>query len=304
MSDDGLAGFSQKPAQFLMSNGIKIAYETFGDRQQPALLLVAGLNNQLVRWPVVFCQALADRGFFVIRFDNRDIGLSDKMDGMRAPSLFRQYLKYRMGVPVAVPYSLEDMARDTIGVLDGLKIRAAHLVGNSMGGMICQIAAARFPRRVLSLTSMMSTSGVTGKGRPSIAVSLKMLKTSAKNKSDLDSSVDTLQMIGSPGYPVTDATLRSMLSAEYKRSINPAGYKRQMAAINTCENRTVLLRSLRMPVLVIHGMQDRLAPIDGALDTAKHVAHASLQVFPGMGHNLPLELVPTFADLILDNSGC
>lgn len=303
MTEDGLAGFSQKNTQYLISNGLRIAYETFGDRQQPALILVAGLYNQLVRWPVVFCEALADRGFFVVRFDNRDIGLSDKIEAARAPNLFRQYMKHRLGIPVAVPYRLEDMAHDIVGILDALKIRAAHLVGMSMGGMICQIAAGRYPHRVLSLTSMMSNTGVVSKGKSALMVSIQMLKKPAKGQSSLDHSVETLQMIGSPGYPIADSTVRAMLTAEYRRSSYPAGYWRQMAAINTSGNRVALLRSLRMPVLVIHGLQDRLVSVDGGIDTAKHVANANLQIFPGMGHNLPHELLSTFADLILDNAG-
>jgi pimeloyl-ACP methyl ester carboxylesterase len=173
----------------------------------------------------------------------------------------------------------------------------------SMGGMICQIAAGRYPHRVLSLTSMMSNTGVVSKGKSALMVSIQMLKKPAKGQSSLDHSVETLQIIGSPGYPIADSTVRAMLTAEYRRSSYPAGYWRQMAAINTSGNRVALLRSLRMPVLVIHGLQDRLVSVDGGIDTAKHVANANLQIFPGMGHNLPHELLSTFADLILDNAG-
>lgn len=288
--------------QYAQSNGLKIAYESFGNPEDPAIVLVAGLYNQLVRWPLELCQHLVDRGFRVIRFDNRDIGLSDKFDGVRAPGYFRLLLKSYFGVPVAAPYNLDDMAADTVGLLDALKIPAAHLVGMSMGGMISQIVAGRYPSRVLSLTSIMSTSGERGKGEASLQVSLKMVQPASKGKTPLDIAVEIWQMLGSPAYPMSDDEVRAQVIAEHQRSSNPAGYLRQISAIRTSPSRVELLQSIRVPTLIIHGNQDVLVPISGGIDTAKHIGHAELVRFEGMGHTLPQALLATFADLILKNS--
>lgn len=290
-----------KPTQFVQANGLQIAYEEFGNPDDPLILLVAGLYNQLVRWPVEFCELLVAKGFRVIRFDNRDIGLSDKMDGAKAPGYFRLLLASSFGVPVKTPYTLDDMAEDTVGILDALNVQTAHLVGMSMGGMISQIVAARYPDRILSLTSMMSTTGVRGKGVASIPVSLRMIKPVSKNRSALDNSVAIWRMIGSPGYPISDQKARKILLAEHQRSNNPAGYIRQIAAVKTARNRVGLLNSIKMPVLVIHGKQDRLVPVSGGIDTAAHIPHASLHLFDGMGHNLPQPLLSEFAELICRN---
>jgi len=287
--------------KFVQANGLRIAYEEFGNPEHPAIILVAGLFNQMIRWPVEFCNLLVARGYRVIRFDNRDIGLSDKMDGARAPGLFRLFLASQFSVPVKAPYSLDDMAEDTIGLMDGLNIQAAHIVGMSMGGMISQIVTARYPQRILSLTSIMSTSGVRGQGVPSIPVSLKMIKPVSKNRSALDNSVDIWRMIGSPAYPMTDEEARQILRAEYQRSNNPAAYIRQIAAIKTAPNRISLLRSIKVPVLIIHGKQDRLVPVSGGINTAKYIPQAKLCLFEGMGHNLPKPLLEKFAELIDSN---
>ena len=296
--DRTLDGTSVDNTKFVQANGLRIAYEEFGNPGHPAIVLVAGLFNQLIRWPVEFCNLLVARGYRVIRFDNRDIGLSDKMDGARAPGLFRLFLASQFSVPVKAPYSLDDMAEDTIGLMDGLNIQAAHIIGMSMGGMISQIVTARYPQRILSLTSIMSTSGVRGQGVPSIPVSLQMIKPVTKNRSALDDSVDIWRMIGSPAYPVSDEEVRETLKAEYKRSNNPAGYMRQIAAIKTTPNRKALLQSINVPVLIIHGKQDKLVPVSGGINTAKYISHAKLCLFEGMGHNLPKPLLEKFAELI------
>jgi len=291
----------EMPTKFAQANGLQIAYEEFGNGDDPVILLVAGLYNQLVRWPVEFCELLVAKGYRVIRFDNRDIGLSEKMDGARAPGYFRLLLASSFCVQVKTAYTLDDMAEDTIGVLDALNIKTAHLVGMSMGGMISQIAAARYPDRILSLTSMMSTSGVRGKGVASLAVSMQMVRPVTKNRSALDNSVAIWRMIGSPGYPISDEKAREILVAENRRSSNPAGYIRQIAAVKTARNRAGLLNSIKMPVLIIHGKQDRLVPVSGGVDTAVHIPHASLHLFDGMGHNLPQPLLSEFAELIFRN---
>jgi pimeloyl-ACP methyl ester carboxylesterase len=280
-----------------------MAYQTFGKPTDPAIILVAGLYNQLVRWPVEFCQLLEQRGFYVIRFDNRDIGLTDKMEGQKAPSLLRLALKYYLGIPVSAPYSLNDMAADTVGVLDALGIKQAHIVGMSMGGMISQLVAALYPERILSLTSIMSTSGERGKGIPSLKVSSAMLRPVTPQRSALDNAVDIWQLIGSPAYPMTDEAVRALVVAEHRRSSNPAGYMRQIAAIRTAPGRAALLRTIKVPVLIIHGVEDLLVPVSGGIDTAKHIAQARLELFPGMGHTLPAALLPDFVDLIAENAG-
>ncbi len=287
--------------QYAQSNGLKIAYESFGNPDNPAIVLVAGLYNQLVRWPLELCQHLVDRGYRVIRFDNRDIGLSDKFAGVRAPSYFRLLLKSYFCIPVAAPYSLEDMAADTVGLLDALEIPAAHLVGMSMGGMISQIVAGRYPDRVLSLTSIMSTSGERGKGQASLKVSLKMLQPASKDKTPLDIAVEIWQMLAGPAYPMTDDEIRKQVIAEHQRSSNPAGYMRQIGAIRTSPSRVALLKSIKVPTLIIHGNQDVLVPVSGGIDTAKHIAHANLVRFEGMGHTLPQALLDRFAELIVKN---
>lgn len=288
--------------KFLQSNGLRMAYEDYGDPTDPVILLVAGLYNQLVRWPMELCELLVSKGFRVIRFDNRDIGLTDKMDGVRAPSILRLILHYYLRTPATAPYSLNDMAADTVGVLDALNIQQAHIVGMSMGGMISQLVTGLYPERILSLTSIMSTSGERGKGIPSLRVSRQMTRPVSKHRSALDNAVDTWQMIGSPAYPMSDEAVRALIKAETKRSSNPAGYLRQIAAIRTAPGRAALLKSIKVPVLIIHGKQDLLVPVSGGIDTAKHIDHAELVVFEGMGHTLPAALLPTFAELIDKNA--
>lgn len=294
--------FGQQESKFLQSNGLKIAYETFGEFSNPTILLVAGLYNQLVRWPVEFCELLAGRGFYVIRFDNRDIGLTDKMDGAKGPSFVRLLLHHYFKIPVETPYSLDDMAADTLGILDALNIQQAHIVGMSMGGMISQLVAGTYPDRILSLTSIMSTSGERGKGIPSLKVSSAMLRPVTAERSALDNAVDIWQMIGSPAYPMADDEVRALVKAEHGRSSNPAGYLRQIAAIRTAPGRKALLKSIRVPTLIIHGKQDLLVPVNGGLDTALHVPQAQLALFEGMGHTLPRALLGKFVDLIVENS--
>ncbi|MDC0589448.1 alpha/beta hydrolase, partial [Porticoccaceae bacterium] len=211
-------------------------------------------------------------------------------------------LRSYFGIPVSAPYNLDDMAADTVGLLDALELSAAHLVGMSMGGMISQIVAGRYPDRVLSLTSIMSTSGERGKGEASLKVSLKMVQPVSKDKTPLDIAVDIWQMLCGPAYPMTDSEIRAQVIAEHKRSSNPAGYMRQISAIRTSPSRVALLNAIKVPTLIIHGNQDVLVPVSGGIDTAKHIAHAELVRFEGMGHTLPRELLETFADLIVNNS--
>ena len=284
--------------QFVQSNGIRMAYQQFGDEDAPVVLLIAGLYNQLIRWPIELCELLVERGFRVIRFDNRDIGLTDKMEGEVAPSFFRLGLNSLFGLPVKVPYSLNDMAADTVGLLDALDIKAAHIVGMSMGGMISQLVVGLYPTRALSLTSIMSKTGAFGNGGASLAVARQMVKPIPKGTSALDNSVKTRQMFGSPGYLESDEDVAIDVKAEFKRSNNPAGYLRQLAAIRSAPSRNGLLNTLKIPVLIIHGNQDLLVNVSGAIATKQQVPHAKLVRFEGMGHTLPQPLLAEFADLI------
>lgn len=280
-------------------NGLAFEYESFGSASRPAVMLIMGLGAQLVRWPLPFCNKLVERGFRVIRFDNRDIGLSAKMDGAPAPELATIVAARMAGLPVRVPYTLEDMAADTVGLMDALQIAQAHIVGASMGGMIAQLVAADHASRVLSLTSIMSTTGNPALPRPTPAASA-VLMTRAPNPADLEAylqhSLNTLRVIGSTGAPFDEAAARERLTAEVKRNYNPAGFGRQLAAITANGDRREKLRRIRTPTMVIHGADDPLVPVAGGRDTAENIAGAELRVIPGMGHDLP----PQYHDQIVD----
>lgn len=286
--------------RFVTANGIRIAYREHGDIRGPVLLLIAGIYNQLIRWPDEFIDLLVERGFRVIRFDNRDIGLTEKMTGQKAPSVTRITLRLLFGLPVNVPYTLDDMAHDTVGLMDSLGIDKAHIVGMSMGGMIAQIVTILNPDRVLSLTSIMSTTGAFGKGGASLKVARQMVAPIPKNRTALENSVITRQMFGSPAYPQTDAEVTESVAQEFSRSSNPAGYLRQMAAVRLAPSRNDQLRKVKVPTLIIHGNQDLLVNVSGGIETKKCVRHARFVRFEGMGHNLPQVLLPQFADLIKD----
>ena len=294
---DGDTAF-EAGTKFVNANGIRIAYRDHGHEQNPPLVLIAGIYNQLIRWPDEFIDMLVDHGFRVIRFDNRDIGLTEKMVGKKAPSVIRITMKLFFGVPVDIPYTLDDMANDTIGLLDALEIDKAHVVGMSMGGMIAQLVTILHPKRVLSLTSIMSTTGALGKGGASFKVARQMVAPVPKDRTALENSVITRQMFGSPAYPQTDAEVTFSVAQEFKRSNNPAGYLRQMAAVRLAPSRNNRLKRVKVPTLIIHGNQDLLVDVSGGVETKKCIEHAKFVRFEGMGHNLPKALLPQFADLI------
>ncbi len=291
--------------QYVRANGIDLAYDEFGDRHSPVILLIMGLATQMIAWPEEFCRALAARGYRVIRFDNRDIGLSQKMDGARVPHILKIAAFARLNLPVKVPYRLDDMAQDAIGLLDALDINSAHIVGASMGGMIAQLMAGHFPLRVLSLTSIMSTSG--RKSLPGVQrkVALHMLRRPAGSdaRAIQEYSMRTWRLIGSPTYQPSDDALREKLSLSYQRSYYPAGYARQMAAIMASGDRVAVLQTIKAPTLVIHGKADPLVPVAGGIDTARLVRGAKLELIDGMGHDLPQPLLAHFVDLISTHAG-
>jgi pimeloyl-ACP methyl ester carboxylesterase len=280
----------------LRANGIDIEIEDShpGDATgRPVVLLIMGLGMQLVAWPPALLQSLVDAGYRVLRLDNRDIGLSQKFDHLGLPNLLWEGLKYKLGLPVNSPYSLGDMAADTLAVLDALGVAQAHVVGVSMGGMIAQRVALAAPERVLSLTSIMSSSGARGlpQAKPQVMRVLLSRPAGKDPESVLNHYVKLFKAIGSPGFPMDDAELRERIAAAAKRSFYPAGTVRQMAAIAADGQRAHALGALRVPTLVIHGKADPLVPYACGEDTARRIPGAKLVGIEGMGHDLPAGVV-------------
>ncbi|MCP5296482.1 MAG: alpha/beta fold hydrolase [Zoogloeaceae bacterium] len=260
-----------------------------------------GLGMQLVAWPDAFCQGLVERGFRVIRFDNRDSGLSGKIHLAKKPNLLLAIASAWLKLPVRAPYTLNDMAGDTVGLLDALGIERAHIVGVSMGGMIAQVIAARYPQRVLSLTSIMSSSGNRAVSR-SKPRALQALISQPSDPKDQDKAVEHLirlfGVIGSPGYPTDEADLRQRIRRGMRRAYHPAGVLQQLLAIIASGDRRALLGKIAAPTLVIHGADDPLLPVAAGRDTARHIKGAKLVVIDGMGHDLPPGLLPRLVDAI------
>jgi pimeloyl-ACP methyl ester carboxylesterase len=277
---------------------VELVYETIGDPADPPLLLVMGLGMQLIHWDRGLCELLAERGFHVIRFDNRDAGLSTKI-GAPVPNVIR----LMAGLPARVPYLLDDMADDSLGLLDELGIERAHVAGVSMGAMIGQTMAIRQPERVLSLASMLSTTGDRRVGTPKLRVwSLMMRRAPQERDAYIRYFTRVFRMIGSPAYPVDEARMRERAAATYDRCHYPAGTARQLGAIMASGSRTAALRRLEVPTVVIHGESDPLVPLRAGRATARAIPNARLLAIPGMGHDLPEPLWPTFVDAIVTNT--
>lgn len=282
------------------ANGVSIAYEDKGPREAPVILLVMGLGGQLTMWPDEFVDALNAHGFRTIRYDNRDVGLSTRFDTAGVPNLKWMFVKAAIGLPVRPAYTLADMAADGMALLDHLGIKRAHVVGASMGGMISQHIAARYPDHVLSLTSIMSTTGNRRLPRANReAMQVLANRPMSGDKEDMIAySVRAARVIGSPGYPATEERLQRRVRSDFERGWYPQGVARQMAAIVADGDRRAMLKDIKAPTLVIHGEADPLVPIAGGRDTAENIAGARLLTIPGMGHDLPLALVDTLADAI------
>lgn len=282
------------------TNGIELEHETFGDPARPTVLLVMGLGIQLLGWDERFCNLLAERGFHVVRFDSRDVGLSTKIEAGGTPNVIEIFMS---GNTAAAPYTLDDMAADTAGLLDHLGVEAAHLVGVSMGGMIAQTLACRHPDRVLSLTSIMSTTGdrAVGQPRPDI-LGLMTTPVPSDREGYVEFQYSIFKQIGSPRYPPDEAELKALIGALYDRSYYPAGFLRQLAAILASADRTPALADVKVPALVIHGEDDPLIAPSGGEATAAAIPGAKLMKVPGMGHDLPPELWPQFIDAIVENA--
>ncbi len=285
----------------IRSNGITLEFESLGDPAAPAVLLIMGLGMQMVAWPDPFCERLVKHGFRVIRFDNRDIGLSQKFDELGVPRITRAVLRALLGLRVRAPYDLDDMARDTVGLLDALGIRAAHVVGASMGGMIAQLVAAHYPERVLSLTSIMSTTGARHLRQPSMRTRRELLRR-PEDPTSVDSIIDNYEhlyrVIASPGYPTPREELRARIRLGVERSYHPQGFLRQLGAILASGDRSAVLGRITCPTLVIHGKADPLVPYEGGVDTAYRIRDSRLVLLDGFGHDLPPQLHDRFADMI------
>lgn len=285
------------------SNGLTLEVETFGNTQDPAVVLIMGLATQLVHWPQAFCQRLADAGHYVVRFDNRDAGLSTQLSAGGRPSIPKAWLRHRLGLRDHPAYTLKDMAEDVIGLMDGLSLHRAHVVGLSMGGMIGQILAAEHPERLRALTLMMTSSGARGLPGPSLRVQKQMITRpeSRAREALIANAQRTWRMIGSPAYPAPEAELQTRLAEAIDRAYTPAGVLRQMHAIIASGPRVKLLPRITAPTLVLHGEADPLVPVAAGRDLARRIPGARLMTVPGWGHDLPTALLPKLADAILEH---
>lgn len=291
----------------IRANGIDIEVEDSGagvDAQGqplPVVLLIMGLGMQLIAWPPEMVRALVDSGLRVVRFDNRDAGLSQHFDALGVPGLLWANLKFRLGWRIRPPYSLQDMALDALGVLDALQVDKAHVVGVSMGGMIAQRLALLAPGRVLSLASIMSTSGARGLPEAQPAVTRVMLSRPADKslQAAIDHTVRLFKAIGSPGFPVSDAELRERVSDAVQRSLYPPGIARQMVAVMADRTRATALGGVAVPTLVVHGKADPLLPFACGEDTARRIPGAKLVGIEGLGHDLPPGVVDRLLALLM-----
>ena len=290
----------------IQANGLSLHYQSLGRASDPAILLVMGLAMQMIVWPDPFCDLLVAGGFRVIRFDNRDVGLSTHLSHLRVPSILVAYLRFVLHLPVRAPYVIDDMARDTAALIDALQLRRPHVVGASMGGMIAQNLAAQFPDRLSSLTSIMSTTGRRSLPKPSFKTQRALLRPPAKpgdSEGAIERMMQVLRVIGSRSNPLAPELARELCERHVRRSSDPAGGARQLLAIAASGDRTDIVRRIRTPTLVIHGDEDPLVPPPCGVETTRVIraggGAATLRVIAGMGHDFPLPLLPAIADAIV-----
>ena len=276
---------------------LEIAYETFGAPDDPPLLLIMGLGTQMIGWPDEFCRALEARGLYVIRFDNRDIGLSTHLHDAPAPDVMAALA----GDTRSASYTLTDMAADAAGLLDALALTSAHVVGASLGGMVAQTLAIEHPQRVRSLTSIMSTTGDRRVGAPTQAGAAALMAPPARDRDGaIDRALNSARAIGSPGFPLDEQAVRDRASRSFDRAFDPPGVARQLVAVLASPDRTSQLHELAVPTLVIHGADDALIGVSGGRATAAAIPGADLVIIEGMGHDLPRDLWPELAGHIGD----
>lgn len=288
----------------ITAGGVQIEVEVQGPAHGEPILLIMGLGMQLTGWPDEIVQLLVQRGFRVIRHDNRDVGLSEGFDRLGTPNVMVEALRHRLRLPVRAPYRLTDMAADALGVLDALGIAQAHVCGASMGGMIAQHIAARQPQRVKSLTLIMTTSGARGlrQAQPHVVRLLLSRPRRPDAQAVMAHMTQLLSLIGSPAYPSDPQRLQQRVTASFSRAYRPAGAVRQLAAVAADGDRSALLRRIVAPTHVIHGEADPLVPVPAAHDLVRKIAGAVADIVPGMGHDLPLPLLPRIAQGITHNA--
>ena len=290
----------------IKANGIEIEYDCFGNNEAEAVLLISGLGTQMIRWSETFCQLLAEQGYRVIRFDNRDAGLSTHFDSASMPDLAAIADAVSRGETPNVPYTLFDMANDAVGLLDALMIKRAHVVGRSMGGMIAQLLASEHADRVLSLVSIMSSTGNRDLPQASPAVMAAMTAPAPHPLEDeqgyLAHCLGFSQAIAGRGYPCDASAQRDQALAEIKRAYNPSGFWRHIAAIAATGDIRSRLANISAPTLVLHGSDDPLVPSEAGKDTAANIKDAELRIVEGMGHDFPPSLIVFLAGVIADHT--
>lgn len=297
------ATISHTPEAYAPSNGMKLCYDTFGDKAQPTVLLIMGLGAQMILWDDGFCERIASRGFHVVRFDNRDIGRSSRVDVPVKLDFAELIQKQMTGKPIESPYKLRDMAADAVGLLDHLGIKKAHVVGASMGGMISQEMAINFPERLLSLTSVMSHSGNPTLPPPTPEAMAVLLAPPPATLDDYIAAFQkTWRVLRAGEFPADDGKDVKIAKLAFSRGLNPMGVARQMLAIFASGDRRPRLANVKTPTLVIHGDVDPLVRVEGGMDTAKTIPDAKLVIVKRMGHALPEELWPEIVDAIVDHA--
>jgi pimeloyl-ACP methyl ester carboxylesterase len=286
------------------ANGLMIEVDDQGPRNAPVVLLVMGLGMQLTGWPEELVELLVAEGFRVVRFDNRDAGLSDGFDHAGVPSIPLNALRHLLRLPVRAPYALKDMAADAVGVLDALGIPKAHIVGASLGGMICQHIAAGWPERVASLALIMTTSGSRRLPGPTMVARRALLSQPTDREAEtlIAHSIGIFTTIGSPGYRPTPAEIRERVVASISRASRPQGSARQLLAIAADGDRTPLLARIRAPTQVIHGVADPLVPVANGRDLVERIRGALGDFIDGMGHDLPQPLLGRISEAIAANA--
>ena len=306
VSPEGISKVSSaehQPPQIAHANGIDICYEIFGDANAEPMMLIMGLGAQMIHWDDDFCRQLAACGFRVIRFDNRDIGKSSKMSGGKRLTAV-ELLKLRfLKIPVAAPYRLRDMAEDTIALMDHLRVRSAHIVGASMGGMIAQEIAINFSERVRSLTSIMSTTGNPRIPPPTREATAVLMAPPPTSKEEYFARfAQTWKILRAGSFPEEEALDPARAARSWERGLNPPGVGRQLRAILASGSRKERLRFVKAPTLVIHGTVDPLVHPQGGKDTAASIPGAKLVMIEGMGHALPMRMWPQIIGAIAEHA--